>query len=235
MSIPRPSVAPRARQSIQPTVYCQSLAASRRPSSMAPRPASGSVSTSIHPLSAGWSRSVTSVMSPVRPMPPTVARKSSRSRDGPHSTRRPSATWTHQPVDKGAEGAVAVVVLAVHVACDAAADRHESRPRGHRRKPAAREEDAQHLGERKPGLAGEPARALVEGQHAVGAHSLEDPGAGRRGYRRIAIGAAEPPRQDGVAVRREQEMLGPLHRAPRDGAAAPARDGLDAQPAHREP
>ena len=49
------------------------------------------VSSTIHGLSMRPRRRVTSTMSPVSPMPPTVARNSSRSRSGPHSTRRPSA------------------------------------------------------------------------------------------------------------------------------------------------
>ncbi len=48
-------------------------------------------SWTTHGLSTRRSRKVTSTISPVSPMPPTVARNSSRSWDGPQTSRLPSA------------------------------------------------------------------------------------------------------------------------------------------------
>jgi len=136
----------------------------------------------------------------------------------------------HQAIDETSERAVAVVVLAVHVAGDAAADGHELRPRRHRRKPAPRQEDAQDLGEREPGLAGERAPLAVEGDHAVGPRRLEDERAGRGRHGRVTVGSAEPAGQDRAAARRQQEPFRPHDGSALDGVAAPARDGLEVEP-----
>ena len=62
---------------------------------------------------------------PVSPIPPTVAQNSSGSRSGPISTTEPSASISVICADMTAERAVDVMVLAVDVAGDRAADGDE--------------------------------------------------------------------------------------------------------------
>ena len=72
-----------------------------------------------------------------------------------------------QRLDVGPEGPVAVVVLAVHVGRNQAADGHELRPRNHRRKPSPRHEGPQHVVEPDTGLARQEAGAGIERLHAA--------------------------------------------------------------------
>ena len=103
-----------------------------------------------------------------------------------------------QPLHERAEGAVAVMVLAVHVARDTAPDGDEPRSRGDRRKPPPRQKDPHDLVEGKSGLARESSRARVEGEHPVGAHRLEHARARGGGHGRVTVGATEPAGQDGA-------------------------------------
>ena len=72
--------------------------------------------------STGSARSVTEVMTPVSPMPPTVAQNRAGSASGPMVRSSPSAVTRSRETTCVAEGAVAVVVLAVDVGGDGAAD-----------------------------------------------------------------------------------------------------------------
>ncbi len=94
--MPRPMALPRERQSIQPIVCGQaraeSLSAARKLSMSGTR----SLSSRIQGEGMRSSPSSTSRMWPVRPMPPSVARKRSGSRSREHSRMRPSATRTRK-------------------------------------------------------------------------------------------------------------------------------------------
>ncbi len=81
------------------------------------------MSTVIHPDSTGIVRSVAGVTTPVRPIPPTVAQKSSGSWSGPIVWVVAVGGDQVGGDDVGAEGPGAVVALAVHVAGDRTARR----------------------------------------------------------------------------------------------------------------
>ena len=92
-----------------------------------------------------------------------------------------------------AEGAGAVVVLAMHVVGDGAADRDEARAGRDGQEPAAAIRlrpagDREDVGEPDAGLAGQHARVPVEGDEAVEAAAVEQPAA--RVERHVAIGPA---------------------------------------------
>ena len=92
---------------------------------------------------------------------------------------------------RGAEAAVDVVVLAVDVGGDHAAERHELRARRDRREEAARQEEPVDLAQREPGLGAQHAGRRVEGEDAVGERRAGDLAIARRRQRRVAVGAAE--------------------------------------------
>ena len=81
---------------------------------------------SMSEVSTGRSRSVASDDDPVRPMPPAVAQNSSGSSVGPDQMHALAAVCSGQRLDVVGEGAVDVVVLAVDVGRDRAADGHEA-------------------------------------------------------------------------------------------------------------
>ena len=90
----------------------------------------------------GASRRVTAWIRPVSPMPPRVAQKQVGELD-PRAAHHVAAGEHHlELVDEGPEGADAVVVLAVDVGGDAAAEGAVPGPGGDRREPAAREGEA---------------------------------------------------------------------------------------------
>ena len=95
-----------------------------------------------------------------------------------------------------------MVVLAVHVRGDTTAHGDELGARRHRRKPAARQEEPQHFGQREPGLARQPARGGVEVEDAVGAWGRDNVGVRPGGHRGVAIGPSEPSPEDGRRARR---------------------------------
>ena len=80
-------------------------------------------------VSTEVSDKVSSVMTPVRPMPPAVAQKSSGSSSG-HVSGEPVGVDELEPFDMGPQGAVAVVVLPVHVARDRPAQADKTSCRG---------------------------------------------------------------------------------------------------------
>ena len=143
-------------------------------------------------------------------MPPTVARKSSRSRSGPHSTSRPSAVrrvmrstklanepsrWWFLPWTSQATHAPTVTNLVPGVTGG-------NQPAGH--------EEAQDLGEAQPRLAVEPPGRGLERADAVGARALEHEAARGGRQRRVAVGAPEPARHQGLAVLGQGQVLRPL-------------------------
>ena len=67
----------------------------------------------------------------------------------------------------GAEGAVAVVILAMDIRGDHAADGDEPGAGDHRREPAPRRESVYDVGEQCAGLATQQARLVIEGLQPV--------------------------------------------------------------------
>ena len=78
-----------------------------------------------------------------------VARNKSGLRSREHLTTSPVATLIVSPIDMLPDSSLAMMVLAVHVTGDHAADRDESRTGRYRREPTARKEDSINLVERQ--------------------------------------------------------------------------------------
>ena len=103
-----------------------------------------------------------------------------------------------EPIDEVAETAVAVVVLAVDIGRRHSAQRDEFGSRGYIRKPAARQERIDHIGEHHARFGDQLPGSLVEGQHPVEtAH-----GDRRRRDGAIAIGPAVAARDRAVPADR---------------------------------
>ncbi len=122
---------------------------------------------------SGWSRSgsnrmVASTMTPVSPIPPTVAQNRSARSPGEHSTTLPSASSSARRVDVRPERPVDVVVLAVDVAGDRPADGDEAGPRRDGHEEARGHEDAQQLVEADAAPAPYRGRCRVEHDGLVG-------------------------------------------------------------------
>jgi hypothetical protein len=77
-----------------------------------------------------------------------------------------------------AEGAGAMMILAVHVVGDGAAERDEARSGRHRQKPAARNRQGQDLVEQDAGFAAQQPRLLIEGDEAIERTRIDQPTAG---------------------------------------------------------
>ena len=99
-----------------------------------------------------------------------------------------------------AEGADILMVLAVHVVRDRAAERDELRARHDRREPAVRHGHAQQPVERQPGLGAQHAALAVERQDAVEQVGDDQPPALVQAD--IAVGAAHPETQERPALGR---------------------------------
>ena len=99
-------------------------------------------------------------------------------------------------LDARAESAVAVVVLAVDVGGDHAADRDEARAGHGMRQPAARHESAQDVAKQHAGFAGEQARLFVECEQPIHWQHGQ-----REGWieRRVAVGAPVATRDQRLA------------------------------------
>ena len=192
------------------------------------------MSTLQRDVSIGSSRSVTSVIMPVSPMPPAVAQKTSGCSLGEHSSG-PDGVREAEPDDVRADGALAVVVLAVDVARDGAPDRDEARPGRHRDEEAPRHDHLQQRVDRAARLDAHDAGRVVELEDPVEPGAVEQRAAGALGG--VAVAAPEP---SGEQRPRPGGELGELGRRPRPldvgrrgRGPAPAGDELDgARPAH---
>jgi hypothetical protein len=118
-----------------------------------------------------------------------------------------------------AKAALTVVVLAVHVARDHAAECDELGARRYRREPAARQERAVQLGQRDARLGVQHARLLVKAQDAVGEASIDHLVRRRGGQGRIAVGSSEPATESRAP--RERQQVFPEHFATVLGHAPP--------------
>ena len=131
-----------------------------------------------------------STITPVRPMPPTVAQNSSASGPSGVSVRTsPSAVDQVHRQHVVAEAALGVVVLAVHVRADRAADRDLAGARQHRHPPAERQGGAHQGVEADPAVDDRDARVGVDRGRAGEAGHVQDGAAGV--LRGVAVGAAE--------------------------------------------
>ena len=157
------------------------------------------VSTEQRLVSMRSSRTVASRMTPVSPMPPTVAQNSSGRRSGPSSTTEPSATQQGQAQHVVAERPLDVVVLAVDVAGDGPADGHEAGARRDRDEEAPGHGHAQQVVQAHPGGDGHrPGRLVDGGVEDLVLEPQHDPAAV---LGRIAVRAPEPSRD--AAPRRQ--------------------------------
>jgi hypothetical protein len=121
-----------------------------------------------------------------------------------------------------ADGAVRVVLFAVHVRGDHAAQRHELRAWRDGHEDVAREEEAVEREQRAAGLRAKDHRARVEGEEAVGERGVDDRAVGARRQGAVAVAAPEAARE-GRADRRALEIVGAQLAAAR-AEAAPAAD-----------
>ena len=135
-----------------------------------------------------------------------------------------------EAVDEAAEGAVAVVVLAVDVTGHAGPDRDELGAGRDRREPAARQEHRQNVGEAQSCLAVEPAGVAVEPQDAIGPRALHHEPARRRRHRGVPVGSAQTTRDHRLPVRRQPWLPGAVHPSASHRMTAPARHLLQGEP-----
>ena len=108
------------------------------------------------------------------------------------------------PVDEGAEGAGLVVILAMHVGGDHAADGHMLGARRDGRKKPARQKALDHIAQRDAALRRQNACLRVEREHVPEAGHGD--GGGWR-ERAVAIRAAEAARDPGPARQRRAQLL----------------------------
>ena len=129
-------------------------------------------------------------ISPVRPMPPAVAQNSSGSDCLGHRAQLAAGQDDVGRPHVPGEAAGHVVVLAVHVGRDRAADRHLPGARGHRHEPAGRQARHHELLQADAGLAGRQAGGRVQVEDPV------QPGGGDHhaavALRGVVVAAAEP-------------------------------------------
>ena len=171
----------------------------------------------------GWRfiRNSTSRMWPVRPMPPTVARKSSGSSRRAALHDAPVGHAHAQARHVRAEAAVDVMVLAVDVGRHHAAQGDELGARRDGQEEAARQEEPvqRRTRERPASARSTPLAASNERMRSASVVFAARGWLGRR-QRGVAVGAAEPARQHRVPGEGEQVLGADL--APRPGQAAPA-------------
>ena len=151
-----------------------------------------SVSTTMRSVSIASSRTVARVTTPVSPMPPAVAQKTSGSLGGRHGPRPASGRRGASGRTCSQNAAVAVVVLAVDVRGDRPADRHLARPGRHRDEPALRapRPRAARRSTRPPRPSTSPLAASIGADAAEPAVVDDRPAGDLRG---VPVRATEPP------------------------------------------
>ena len=178
-------------EQVVPAAPCTASACRPRAGARARVSKSGtcSLSCQIHGVATRGIWNSTSRMWPVSPMPPSVARKSSRSCSS-LSTRsmRPSATRMRSEPHVLAEAAGDVVVLAVHVGGHHAAEGDVMRARRHRREPAARQKNSRFR--------------CISATPGLGAHRRRSRDRRRAGGRRAA--SPPPARRPAAAATRRR-------------------------------
>jgi hypothetical protein len=167
-------------------------------------------------------RTVTSRMWPVRPMPPTVARNSSRSWSGPQTSTRPSATrmrsastwcpkqpWRCCPLPCTSEATMPPRVTYLVPGVTGVNQR-----RG--------KEEPVHLLEREACLGVQHPGLLVETEDAVRQRGVERARAVGRRQRRVAVAAPQPTRQRHITTGRLEVLGADLDAG--DAVATPTSD-----------
>ena len=144
-------------------------------------------------VSTGISWNVASRITPVSPMPPTVAQNTSGVPSGVTVSVSPRPGEERDRQHLVAERAVAVVALAVDVAGDRAAHGDEPGPRRDR-EPAARDQPLHEVLEARAGAGGDDAALEVGGDDPGQRGGVEHEAAGV--LRRVAVRAAEAPGHD---------------------------------------
>ncbi len=110
---------------------------------------------------------------------------------GPDRQRLASGGAKGQFPDVATDTAVHVVVLAVHVRGDHAAERHELRARHHRAGPVLAQCEVVDLAERNPRFGPQHSRIAIEMQDPAGAFRPADDSSGTRRKRGVAVGPSE--------------------------------------------
>ena len=146
--------------------------------------------------------SSTQRITPVSPSPPMVAANSSAFSSGDSVSTSPEERASPIAFTCAPKVPDLLVVLAVHVVGDRAAERDELGPRHDRREPAVRHGHAQQPVERQPGLGAQHAALAVEGHDAVEPVGDDQPPALVQAH--IAVGAAHPEAQARPALGRRR-------------------------------
>ena len=150
---------------------------------------------------------------------------------GEHSTTRPSATRMRSARTCAPKHAVDVVVLAVHVRRDHAAERDELRARRDRREEAARQEqrDAGRA-QREAGLGAQHARRRIEREDAVGQRVSPRPRRPRAPAATSRRTSGPSPRDNGIAARQPRRSSERRSRARTGTRPQPLRNPSEERP-----
>ena len=114
-----------------------------------------------------------------------------------------------EPSHVAAQGAGAVVVLAVHVIGDGAAERHVLRAGGDRQEPSLRHDESEDLGQAHARLAAHDPEVAIECQEAVEPPCDEQRAAVVQA--RVAVAPSEPVRKRRQPRRNRERLRSPRH------------------------
>ena len=153
LTIALPMLGPSASMSSHATEYRRGSSPPIS-SSVCSSPLVRSTSSATHACATGSARTVACRITPVRPIPPSVAKKRSGSLVGCQLERVPSRGQQRHLLHVPGEGTVAVMVLAVDVAGDRPGQRHVTSARHHRQRHAVVRERGHHACERRASLRG---------------------------------------------------------------------------------
>ena len=163
------------------------------------------VSCAIQAVATGASLNVASRMVPVSPMPPIVATKRSTFSCGEQVLTSPLGRARSNELDMMAEAAGAMMILAVDVGGDHAADGDEFGAGNDGREKAARQKGGDDIAEQDARLDGEARVGFVKVMEAVKAAGAKT---ARRANRGVAIGPAVAARDGAVEVALQARRLG---------------------------
>ena len=118
-------------------------------------------------VSTGSSRMVASAIRPVRPIPPAVAQNRSASWSALTVSVPSAGRLQEQGLDVGREGAIMVMVLAVHVGADGSADGHLAGAGRHHGPEAEGHQGSHQPVQADAGLDPGPAPFQIDGENPV--------------------------------------------------------------------
>ena len=180
-------------QSIQATVYSKARSDSDEIEKNSSSDPNLTVSTRTRVEATGFSWISAHWISPVSPRPPIVARKRSAFSSLRADAARTVRTQELEPEHVLAKRAADVMVLAMDVIRNRAADSHELRSRRDAEKPSARHGHLQNLREQHAAFAREPPRRPVETHESIDSPRVNQQSAVVEAA--VAIAAPVPERQ----------------------------------------